>query len=122
MENGKSYKWWHVLTSFVLGAAIVGGVFLVPSFTGQGRLIKGGANPFTSTACGTTNCDLENQIERLEGILDYKLDGMQTQLSQIVVRARDIELDMGSSFARQYNLITGDVVPYLERIESYVMN
>lgn len=45
MEEVKTYKFWHVLVAFLLGAAIVGGVFMAPGAGGQGRLILGGGGP-----------------------------------------------------------------------------
>ncbi|MFA7685716.1 MAG: hypothetical protein WCX95_02865 [Candidatus Gracilibacteria bacterium] len=109
-----TYKLWHLVVAFLLGAVVVAGVTLAPGSLAQGRI---GMAPAVGGNCNVTSCDIYKKLGKVQIFLtsDVKnsFANMQLQM-QTKLNA------MQSKIGKMQVFLTSDVKNKLDLIDSQV--
>jgi len=133
MENTKSlrsYKLWHVLTAFAVGAVVVVGVFLAPGVGLQGLTryssvpINSGVKTSAPTSACLTKADLQ-QFQSVEGMhyqnLIYMLHPYTGDLGKRLNNVQNIEGMHYTSLIQLLHPYTGSLGKRIDQSVNYLL-
>ncbi len=121
MENKtvKTYKLWHMLLVFTLGAVVSAGVFMMPSEGGQGfisreKVISSNTLPTldnaeTKVACSLTICDIAKNLVNHEVAMVSLLHPITGSLGRQLDRNFSIVVDSKNSMVGLLHPVTGQL-------------
>ena len=108
MIKNHTYKAWHVLVSFLLGAVLIAGVLLVPSYGGEGfsRLGKG-KSPMDSKGKGCASmdlCDIDAKLNLILSELGYftkSFTQFTASWTQYTAQAKKVQTMINEIYSRK---------------------